>query len=107
METALHTVKQLVLAELKHVNVRVYLFGSWARGEQRRSSDIDIAIDHQGAVSPYEFACIRDLVDESNVPYRVDVVDLTLASPDLARRIKEEGILWKDYASDYRQQTRP
>ena len=100
METALHTVKQIVLSELEHAKVRIYLFGSWARGEQRRSSDIDIAIDHRGAVSASEFAHIRDLLEESSVPYRVDVVDLTIACPDLARRIKEEGILWKDYTSD-------
>ena len=35
----------MVIQHFKDKNVRIYLFGSWARGEQKRSSDIDIAIE--------------------------------------------------------------
>ncbi|MCP8969346.1 nucleotidyltransferase domain-containing protein [Ectobacillus ponti] len=34
--------KHIVLSELHKENVRVYLFGSWARQEERQSSDIGI-----------------------------------------------------------------
>ena len=31
-------------------DVRIYLFGSWARGEARQSSDVDIAIESKSGV---------------------------------------------------------
>ncbi len=31
--------------------------------------------------------------------YRVDVVDLRLANSKLVQTVREEGILWKDYAA--------
>lgn len=41
----LERVKNIVIGEIADANVKVYLFGSWARGEERRLSDIDIAVD--------------------------------------------------------------
>ena len=49
-EQTLERVKDIVLGEIADANVKVYLFGSWARGEERRSSGIDIALDWVGAV---------------------------------------------------------
>lgn len=96
----LDMVRDLVLQGVANANVRVYLFGSWARGEQRRTSDIDIAIEHDGALSSDLVMNIRELLEESIVPYRVDVVDLTEAGAILAEKVRKEGILWKDYARD-------
>ena len=96
MEPVLDKVRQLVLAGLGTAPARVWLFGSWARGEQKRSSDIDIAIDHDGDVTPRMIAHIRDILEESTVPYRVDVVDLRLAGEALVNRVRQEGILWRE-----------
>lgn len=99
-EEMLNTVKNLVLRGLEGADARVYLFGSWARGEQRKTSDIDIAIEHKGDLSPRAISNIRELLEESYIPYRVDVVDLTRAGTVLANRVKQEGLVWKDYAND-------
>src|SRR5829696_4704038 len=42
---ALEEVRHIVLDALSEKNAQVYLFGSWARGEATRLSDIDVAID--------------------------------------------------------------
>lgn len=97
----LDMVRDLVLQGLANANARVYLFGSWARGEQRRTSDIDIAIEHDGSLAADALILnIREILEESLVPYRVDVVDLTKAGSILAEKVRKEGILWKDYARD-------
>lgn len=57
--------------------VRVFLFGSRARGTNRSTSDIDIAILPSGPVRPTLVAELRDALDESAIPYPVDVVDLS------------------------------
>lgn len=99
MDEVLDKVRQMLLNELNATSSRIYLFGSWARGEQRRSSDIDIAVEHQGTITPSQFAAVRERLEESHIPYRVDVVDLTKAGDDLIKKVRAEGILWKDYTN--------
>lgn len=76
--------------------VKVYLFGSWARGEQRTSSDIDIAIDGLPSDKGYMIGRLREALEESDLPYNVDVVDMSFVSTSLRQRILQEGILWKN-----------
>jgi predicted nucleotidyltransferase len=41
----LERVKGIIRRVVDHTPVDVYLFGSWARGAQRPTSDIDVAIE--------------------------------------------------------------
>lgn len=99
-EEVLDKVKHMILASLDHQAVIVYLFGSWARKEERRTSDIDVAIWYDKPLLPGTLTHIRFMLEESLIPYRVDVVDLTKAERDLVEKVQEEGIIWKDYRSE-------
>ena len=93
-EEVLQQVRSVVESVAEQANVQVYLFGSWARGEERVTSDIDLAIEGEDAS---EMAMqVREALEESNIPYRVDVVNLMEASPALLANVRKEGILWKD-----------
>ena len=93
-EEILQQVRSVVASVAEKANVQVYLFGSWARGEERVTSDIDLAIEGEDAS---EMAMqVREALEESNIPYRVDVVNLVEASPALLANVRKEGILWKD-----------
>ena len=87
--------KNIVVTCLQEVNVNVYLFGSWARKEENKTSDIDIAVEWIGKVDKSKMSELREKIEESRLPYFVDVVDMTEASPILVKRIQQEGILWK------------
>lgn len=76
--------------------VKVYLFGSWATGKPHRASDIDIAVDAEKSIPRELLARLRERLDESRIPYRVEVVLLDEVDEALRRRILAEGILWKD-----------
>ncbi|MBP2662109.1 MAG: nucleotidyltransferase protein [Firmicutes bacterium] len=91
----LDMVRQVVLAEIGDEPVKVYLFGSWARGEEHISSDIDIAVDSVGGVHVENLTRLREALEESTVPYRVDVVDLAEAAKVLVAKVRKEGIVWK------------
>ncbi|MBM4259518.1 MAG: nucleotidyltransferase domain-containing protein [Deltaproteobacteria bacterium] len=93
---ALAEVRRIVLAAVGDKKVRVYLFGSWARGEATRISDIDVALDPQTTLPRGTLAQLRERLEESHVPYRVDVVDLTHTSPEFRQRVIAEGVLWSD-----------
>jgi hypothetical protein len=86
--------REIVLQGLGGRRARVYVFGSQARGDAWRGSDIDIAID-AGEPLPQELlAELAGALEESDILPRVDLVDLSSAGPSLRRRVREEGILW-------------
>ena len=76
---------------------RVILFGSRARGDAAERSDIDLAIDAEGA-SAAEWQQILDVVDMAETLLKVDCVRLdTLPDADpLRRAIARDGIVLVD-----------
>ncbi|WP_407272367.1 nucleotidyltransferase family protein [Radiobacillus sp. PE A8.2] len=99
-EYILNELKQIVNDTLIEDGIKVYLFGSWARNEEKHSSDIDIAIEAKQSVSPTNWTELIDKVEESTIPYKVDIVDLNGASNELVKKVKTEGILWSDSTKD-------
>jgi uncharacterized protein len=91
---ALEEVRRLVLQAVGKDGAVVYLFGSWARGEATRLSDIDVAIDPPTPLPRGTLARLREQLEESSVPYHVDVVDLSRADPEFRRRVLAEGVPW-------------
>ncbi|NOT58549.1 MAG: nucleotidyltransferase domain-containing protein [Deltaproteobacteria bacterium] len=91
---ALEEVRRIVLDALGEKNAHVYLFGSWARGEATRLSDIDVAIEPYAPLPRGTLARLRERLEESHVPYHVDVVDLTRTAPEFRHRVLAEGVLW-------------
>ncbi|MBM7554439.1 nucleotidyltransferase family protein [Thalassobacillus pellis] len=99
-ERILKQLKAIVLEQLATHKVRVFLFGSWARKEEKQSSDIDIAIESPHPFPPGKWNALMESIEESTIPYKVDVVDLNHADIALVKKVEEEGIIWKDYGSD-------
>jgi hypothetical protein len=94
-DKVLEQVYQIAKDHLQGMNVHLYLFGSWARGEERRSSDIDLALDYETPLPTYLLARLREALEESTVPYRVEVVDLTQMDENFKERVRREGIEWE------------
>jgi len=72
----------------------IYLFGSVARNEMRTTSDIDVAVDAGQPLPRARLADIRERLEASRIPYRVDLIDLHRVSLELRARVVEEGIAW-------------
>jgi predicted nucleotidyltransferase len=89
-------VRRLVLERLRGHKARVFLFGSWVRGEARRYSDIDVAILPEDPLPPELLLDLQDELEASDVLYPVDLVDLTDAPAALRERVLTEGWLWSD-----------
>lgn len=89
-------VRRIVLQGLGGRKARVYLFGSWAKGQASRVSDIDVAVDPLEPLPVGLLAEIKEELEESNVLYPVDLVDLSAAGPEFRRAVLSEGILWSD-----------
>lgn len=79
---------------LSRHRLSIRLFGSRARGDARRASDIDIALVGSEPLPLEELAEARQSLEESSIPFRVDLVDYATASPALKNAIDSEGIEW-------------
>ncbi len=73
--------------------VRVYLFGSRARGEARAFSDVDLAFESEEDLREL-LAELEEILEESLLPQKVDLVDLKRAGEELRKRVREEGVRW-------------
>ena len=93
---ALDEVRRILREVLGEGTVTVYLFGSWARGGVTPISDIDVAIEAHTPLPPGTLARLRERLEESHVPYRVEVVDLDDVAQAFRRRILEESVRWSD-----------
>ena len=76
--------------------MKVYLYGSRARGTHRAGSDIDIALDAGHNISRFQVSELRDMLNASNIMYKIDVVDLHAIPEEMRSVILAEGILWKE-----------
>jgi predicted nucleotidyltransferase len=85
----------MVLDALGEHDADVWLFGSCARGQALRHSDIDIAIMPRNELPSAFFSDLAEGIEESSIPYDVDIVDLRSAAPSLVDEVRREGVKWK------------
>ena len=82
-------IRQISALAKKHHIQKVILFGSRARGDFRRASDIDLAVQG-GNVCRFRL----DIEEETHTLLTFDVVDLCSdLSPELREAIGKEGVL--------------
>jgi uncharacterized protein len=89
--------KQKIVAVISALipDAKIYLFGSRARGTNSKLSDIDIALDAGRELDiedVYEITC---MFRESNIMYKIDVVDLYQVSDLMRKEILEDKVVWK------------
>ena len=95
-QRAIEQLRRMVLDALAGHDAEVWLFGSCARDAARQHSDIDIAILPQDQPPSGFFARLEADIDESTIPYDVDLVDLRRADPALVAEVRREGVKWRD-----------
>lgn len=94
-EWAIEELRRMVLAALGEHDAAVWLFGSCARSDVQQHSDIDIAILPRGELPGGFFSGLRADIEESKIPYDVDLVDLRRADAALSDAVQREGIMWR------------
>jgi len=89
----LETVQQILKKHLTN-DILVWVFGSRATDRVKEYSDLDIALQQENG-QRLEFSLLVKLMDdfeESNLPYKVDVVDYNAASGIFKQNIDSQKI---------------
>ncbi len=89
--------RRLILVSLDGEKVKVVFFGSRARQEHRRTSDVDIGLIPFGALNKKKLVLLKDKVEELNIPYKVEIVDFSQASSDFKKEAMKGAVIWKDW----------
>lgn len=66
--------QSLAINPLKQAGCKTFVFGSRARGDHQKFSDLDLLIDSTGPVQLTLLSDIRADLEESNLPIKVDLV---------------------------------
>jgi predicted nucleotidyltransferase len=92
---AIEELRRVVLGALGKHDAAVWLFGSCARGDVRHMSDIDVGVLPRGKLPANFFATLAEAIEESTIPYNVDIVDLRKVAPVWLDAIRREGVQWR------------
>lgn len=71
-------------------SARVYAFGSRAKHVARKFSDLDLAIDNGGEKCPSMVMRLRGEFMDSDLPFKVDVIDLNSVSKSFYDAIRAD-----------------
>jgi len=87
-----------ILAEHLPPEAAVWVFGSRATGRAWRYSDLDLAVDAGRRLTLDETAMLAEAFSESDLPYRVDIVDWRSLAPAFRKRIARERVALSEAA---------
>lgn len=89
-----------VLAAHLPSGARAFIFGSRATGCARPYSDLDLALAWDRPLSFDVLGQIAEALSESDLPYKVDIVDLATVEPAFRERIKASCVPFEIGRSD-------
>jgi predicted nucleotidyltransferase len=90
--------KEKIISVVKALfpTVKIYLYGSRARKDHGKWSDIDIALDGGKPLNDMSIAEINDVVRELHIPYKAQIIDFHQAPQSLKEEIVKDRVIWKD-----------
>ncbi len=81
MKKAEKEIKRIIYSFIDSSQYRVFVFGSRAAGKAKRYSDYDIGIIGKKPLPSKTKVLIEEALEESDLPFKVDVVDFSQLSP--------------------------
>jgi len=78
-------IKEIIFRFLNPKEFQVFIFGSRASGKSKRYSDYDVGILGKKPVPASTIVLIEEAFEESDLPYKVEIVDFSLVSPEFRK----------------------
>ena len=71
----------------------VWAFGSRVSGGAKKFSDLDLAVNCTSGLSLSQLGNLQEAFAESDLPIKVDVVDLDRVTPEFVEMVRTNGVL--------------
>lgn len=72
-------------------NGKIFIFGSSVNNID--FADVDVGIENAN-IKPKEMNNMIEDFEESNIPYKIDLVDFSKVDKNFKKKVKEEKIIW-------------
>lgn len=86
----------MIVDFLKDDKVKIIIFGSRAREDNYPNSDVDIGIIPYERLDAVRIAILKERIENSNIPYKVEIVNFLEVSEEFKKEALKEVIIWKD-----------
>lgn len=86
-------IKKIIFRFLDPQKNKVFIFGSHALGNAVKFSDIDIGIESEKEIDLLTLSEIEEVFEESDLPYKVEIVDFSTVSEQFKKVALEKIIL--------------
>ncbi len=83
---------QSILQQVLPKGARVWVFGSRATWTVKAGSDLDLAIEADRPLTYEELGNLADMFDESDLAYRVDIVDMKTVSANFKKIVEQSRV---------------
>jgi uncharacterized protein len=84
----IHIVRTIVLASLP--DAEIYIFGSRTDGTAKKHSDLDLVLKGHGKIDQKTLNSLILAFSESNLPFRVDVLDWHASNQEFRKLIEPQ-----------------
>lgn len=78
-------IKEIIFRFLNPKEYQVFIFGSRVTGKGKKFSDYDVGIWGKKPVPSNTIILIEEAFEESDLPYKVDIVDFSLVSSNFRK----------------------
>lgn len=86
----LDQIRAILWQHLEQKKTKAFVFGSQATKNTWRGSDLDIGVE--GQVTASQLAKVREALEESTLPYTIDVVNFNQMGPEFITQAKTKTI---------------
>lgn len=91
-EESLDLIRDTIYKHLPREEYKAFVYGSRADGTAQKWSDIDIGIKGEKQVPGSLMETVREELEKSDIPYKVEVVDFTKVSDKFRKFALEEVV---------------
>ncbi len=95
----LSLLKNIVLSNIPLDKYNVFLFGSRVRAKHKFAADYDIGVKGNEPLSLNTISKIKDIIEESMIPFDVDIIDFSNVSDSFKKVALKEYKTWNEVKS--------
>lgn len=96
-EEYLQQIKTILLETFAEEDVKIILIDLAKRGYSQNSKEFAIGFLPRSQCDRKKLVSSMEKIEEMNLPYTVDLIDLSRVSESLRAHLLEGGELWKDW----------
>ncbi len=90
----LDLLKEIVLSIVDTQEIMVFLFGSRVATDHSTTADADIGLFSDIPIPRTLYHKIRNAIDESIIPWHVDIIDFTHVDPMFKKEAAKDIVIW-------------